>query len=59
MGHSDYVQSIALLSTDGTLASGSWDNTIRIWNASTGACLRTISGHSYAVSSLAFFPMGL
>ena len=33
-------------SPDGTkIASGSWDRTGRIWNASTGRCLQTLSGH--------------
>jgi WD40 repeat protein len=57
VGHSHYVYSLALL-PDGTLASGSWDKTIKIWNPSTGDCLRTLAGHAYHVYSLAFLPNG-
>ncbi|MEE2837047.1 MAG: serine/threonine-protein kinase, partial [Myxococcota bacterium] len=33
-------------SPDGTkIASGAWDSTGRIWNASTGKCLQTLTGH--------------
>ena len=36
---------------------GSLDNTIRIWNAYTGECLRTLkNGHSDGVLSVAFYP---
>jgi WD40 repeat protein len=51
------VFSLVLL-PDGTLASGSADNTIKIWNPSTGTCLRTLSGHANWVFSLALFPDG-
>jgi WD40 repeat protein len=40
------VSSVAW-SPDGTkLASGSWDNSIRIWETSTGTCVSTLRGHS-------------
>jgi WD40 repeat protein len=34
------------------LASGSNDNTVKIWNFKTGACLKTLSGHTYKISAL-------
>lgn len=46
---------------DGTLASGSQDRTIRIWNPRTGAHLRTLRGHSSrtgSVGSLSVLPDG-
>ncbi|KAH8719199.1 hypothetical protein GQ44DRAFT_389682 [Phaeosphaeriaceae sp. PMI808] len=35
---------------------GSLDNTVKIWDASSGACLSTLEGHSSWVSSVAFSP---
>ena len=43
-GHSHMVQSVAL-SRDGTrVASGSWDNLVKIWNAETGALVSSFVG---------------
>ena len=53
-GHTRWITSVAY-SPDGTrLASGSGDNTIRIWNAETGEHIRTLTGHKDAVRSVAF-----
>ena len=42
-----------------TIASGSYDNTIRLWNASDGRHLRTLEGHTDALfSQSAFAPDG-
>jgi hypothetical protein len=38
---------------DGRLASGSGDNTIRLWDPATGACERVFEGHQGYVSALA------
>ncbi|WP_088889039.1 NB-ARC domain-containing protein [Leptolyngbya ohadii] len=40
------------------LATGSADQTIRLWNASTGECLRVLEGHSRRVLCVAFSPDG-
>ncbi len=38
-------------SPDGkTIASGSGDNSVRVWNAETGVQLRQLDGHSSSVS---------
>ena len=43
-GHSSSVTSVCF-SPDGTrIVSGSWDKTVRIWNAVTGACEVTMEG---------------
>ena len=31
----------------GYIISGSYDKTVRIWNADTGECVRTLEGHSH------------
>ena len=41
-----------------TLASGSKDNTIRLWDANTGNPLRTFNGHAGDVVGVAFSPDG-
>ncbi|KAJ5718775.1 hypothetical protein N7488_004421 [Penicillium malachiteum] len=58
-GHSDSVGSVAF-SPDGlTLASGSGDNTIKLWDTATGTQRQTLEGHSDWVGSVAFSPDGL
>ncbi|GKZ27706.1 hypothetical protein AbraIFM66951_006144 [Aspergillus brasiliensis] len=53
-GHSGSVNSVAFSSDGLTLASGSDDNTIKLWNVKTGSELQTLTGHSGSVRSVAF-----
>jgi WD40 repeat protein len=39
--------------------SGSYDKTVRLWDAVTGAPLETLEGHSSSAVSVAFSPDGL
>ncbi|KAJ3100215.1 hypothetical protein HK100_004741, partial [Physocladia obscura] len=51
-GHKDYVNSIAI-SLDGKfIASGSSDNTVKIWDIQTGMVINTFEGHSGSVNSV-------
>ena len=43
-GHTSSVDSVAFSPDGGTLASGSSDNTIRLWDAVTGALKQTLKG---------------
>ncbi len=49
-GHSAAVAHVAWLGNE-TIVSASDDKTLRVWNASTGACLRTLTGHTRAVGT--------
>ena len=57
-GHAEAVVSIAFSPDGKTLASGSFDNTIRLWDMSTGTHKRTLTGHTEGVSSISFSPDG-
>ncbi len=41
------------------VASGSYDNTIKLWNLTTGECIRMLSGHGRYVDSVSFSDEGL
>jgi WD40 repeat protein len=57
-GHSHRVESVAFSRDGKTLASGSEDNTIKLWDVSSGTELRTLTGHSSSVNSVSFSPLG-
>ncbi|EED20635.1 platelet-activating factor acetylhydrolase isoform 1B alpha subunit, putative [Talaromyces stipitatus ATCC 10500] len=62
-GHSDWVCSVAFSPDGQTVVSGSYDNTIKLWDAKTGSEPQTLrdhldSGHSEWVQSVAFSPDG-
>lgn len=57
-GHTAKVLSV-VFSPDGSLvASGSVDDTMRLWRTKEGTLLRTMQGHPFPILSLAFSPNG-
>src|SRR5205807_1070921 len=57
-GHTDTVTSVAFRPDRQRLASGSDDNTVRLWDARTGKCLLSLPEHTDTVTSVAFSPDG-
>ncbi|KAM0444400.1 hypothetical protein ACHAO4_010201 [Trichoderma viride] len=57
-GHSYWVSAVVFSPDGQRLASGSSDNTVRVWDANSGACLQTLEGHSRSVKSVVFSPEG-
>src|SRR6266480_670603 len=53
-GHRGLVWSVAFSHDSTRLASASYDNTVKIWDASSGECLRTLKGHTSAVYPVAY-----
>lgn len=55
-GHTNWVWSVAFSSDGQTLASGSEDRTVRLWDVGTGQCLNTFQEHIYRVWSIDLSP---
>ena len=57
-GHSSMVRSVVFSPDGKSLASGSYDKTIKLWDTAGGTELFTLKGHSHFVYSVAFSPDG-
>ena len=57
-GHSNWVRAVAVFADGKRVMSGSYDGTVKIWDAETGEELRTLSGHSDWVNAVAVFADG-
>jgi mono/diheme cytochrome c family protein len=53
-GHRDAIYALALSPDGRVLATGSYDQKIKLWSTETGAELKTLSGHNGCVYGLAF-----
>jgi WD40 repeat protein/energy-coupling factor transporter ATP-binding protein EcfA2 len=54
VGHNDGVWSVSFSPDGKTLATGSEDKTIKLWNVETGEEIGTLSGHNGSVYSVSF-----
>src|SRR5205809_147417 len=57
-GHSSYINAVALSPDGKLLASASGDNTVRLWDAGSGAPRQMLEGHRNSVLAVAFSPDG-
>ena len=57
-GHSGFVTSVAFSPDGKKIVSGSYDRTVRIWDAVTGVMEKTLNGHYKFVTSVSFSPNG-
>jgi WD40 repeat protein/predicted Ser/Thr protein kinase len=57
-GHRDFVSGLAFSPEGSTLATGSIDGTIRLWNVATGQTIASLPGHMQETTDVAFSPDG-
>jgi WD40 repeat protein len=57
-GHTGGVCSVCVSPDGKLLASGSWDDTIKLWSLPDGVLLKTVKGHAGAVTSVCISPDG-
>ncbi|MBC1281095.1 hypothetical protein GNF10_35520, partial [Nostoc sp. UCD121] len=58
IGHDGWITSVAVTPDRKQLISGSSDNTVKVWNLTTGAEILTFTGHSAPVNTVAITPDG-
>ena len=58
IGHENIVQSVAFSPNGKYALSGSSDNTVKLWDVTSGREVRTFVGTNYSIYSIAFSPDG-
>lgn len=58
IGHENLIFSIAFSPDGKTLASASSDQSVRLWDVSSGALRRVLKRHQHTVTSVAYSPQG-
>jgi WD40 repeat protein len=58
LAHEALVSTVAYSADGRRIASGSWDKTVWVWDAATGAGLLWLRGHKHQVDSVAVSPDG-
>jgi WD40 repeat protein/tRNA A-37 threonylcarbamoyl transferase component Bud32 len=57
-GHNSWLTDVAISQSTPTFASSSLDDTIKVWNLTTGEELLTLTGHTRGVNAIAISPNG-
>lgn len=57
-GHRDALYALALSPDGQMLATGSYDQKIKLWNVASGTEIKTLTGHNGGVNGLSFRPDG-
>ena len=57
-GHTAWVSAVALSPDGSTIVSGSFDRTVKVWDARDGRLRRSLEGHTAWVSAVALSPDG-
>ena len=58
ISHTNTITSVAFSPNGAQVLSGSFDNTVKLWDVASGRLLRTFVGHAGVVQSVAFSPNG-
>jgi hypothetical protein len=57
-GHANSVNAVSFSPNGKLLATGSFDNTVKLWDTSTGKEIKTLTGHTNSVYAVSFSPNG-
>jgi WD40 repeat protein len=57
-GHSNNIVSVTFSADGKYLASGSWDNTVKLWSVDSHKEIATFEGHNNFIFTVAFSPDG-